>query len=56
MNQCRFHHLPNKGSFTISNKYQWTYLIDAINVTDDNNKIVSFNVICFYDTPQNYKN
>ena len=42
MCKCRCHNIPNKGNFTIGNEYQWTYIIDGINVSDDNGSIVSF--------------
>lgn len=47
MNLCRCHHIPDTGNFKIGNHYQWTYLIDSISVTDDNQKTIYFNEYTF---------
>ena len=47
MNYCRCHHIYHEGSFQIGKEYAWTFVIDGINVIDDNGNVISFDEISF---------
>lgn len=47
MNKCRCHHIPQKGCFHIGAEYQYSYIIDGIYVTDDNENRIDFDEYTF---------
>ena len=47
MEKCKCYYLPMDGDFIIDNIYNWSYTIDGILVTDENNKEIYFDEIKF---------
>ena len=47
MFKCKCHNIPSEGKFIIGNEYDWSYVIDAIYVIDEDGKEVFFNDYTF---------
>lgn len=47
MKKVKCHHTPPDGDFLIGNTYEYTHIIDAINVYDEKGEKYSFNDIVF---------
>lgn len=51
MYKCKCHNIPSEGKFTVGNIYDWSYVIDAIYVIDDDGEEVFFNdytFLCYF--------